>query len=74
MASQPPVRHSSGDGGGGSSGSSSGSSSSGGSSSSSSSGSDKPAPKERTLVRDNAILREFDDSESPDLLVLYHHL
>jgi hypothetical protein len=35
---------------------------------------DQTAGKERTLVRDTAILREFDASESPDLLVLYYHL
>ena len=29
--------------------------------------------KKRTLKRDNALLREFDDSASSDLLVLYHH-
>lgn len=31
-------------------------------------------PKSRTLVRDNAILDEFDQSRDPELLVLYHHL
>jgi hypothetical protein len=30
-------------------------------------------PKERTLKRDTGILQEFDASEDPDLMVLYHH-
>ena len=34
---------------------------------------DQSAGKERTLVRDNEVLREFDESESPDLLALYRH-
>ena len=29
--------------------------------------------KERTIKRDTAILREFDASADPNLLVLYHH-
>ena len=33
-----------------------------------------PKGKERQLKRDTALLQEFDDSESADLLVLYHHL
>jgi hypothetical protein len=35
-----------------------------------------PAPqagKERTLIRNNAILNEFDDGDSPGLLALYYH-
>jgi len=32
-----------------------------------------PAGKKRTLVRDTALLREFDESDSPDLLALYYH-
>lgn len=27
----------------------------------------------KVLKRDNTLLREFDDSDSPDLLVLYFH-
>eukprot|EP00536_Pseudo-nitzschia_multiseries_P002845 jgi/Psemu1/63854/estExt_Genemark1.C_390081 len=30
-------------------------------------------PKERTLKRDNALLREFDGSPDPNVLVLYYH-
>lgn len=30
--------------------------------------------KERQLKRDNTLLQEFDNSEDPNLLVLYHHL
>jgi hypothetical protein len=30
--------------------------------------------KERTLKRDTSILQEFDASDDPNLLVLYHHL
>jgi hypothetical protein len=30
--------------------------------------------KERTLKRDTSLLQEFDDSNDPNLLVLYHHL
>ena len=30
-------------------------------------------PKERTLKRDNALLREFDGSPDPNALVLYYH-
>lgn len=30
--------------------------------------------KERQLKRDTSLLQEFDASEDPDLLVLYHHL
>jgi hypothetical protein len=33
-----------------------------------------PEGKKRELKRDTAILRELDDSDSPDLLVLYHHI
>eukprot|EP00656_Telonema_subtile_P009837 TRINITY_DN14655_c0_g1_i3.p1 TRINITY_DN14655_c0_g1~~TRINITY_DN14655_c0_g1_i3.p1 ORF type:complete len:194 (-),score=30.82 TRINITY_DN14655_c0_g1_i3:115-696(-) len=32
-----------------------------------------PEGNKRTLTRDTSTLREFDDSDSPDLLVLYHH-
>lgn len=32
------------------------------------------APKPRTIVKNCAILREFNDSPDPDLLVLYFHL
>ena len=28
----------------------------------------------RTVTRDTSVLREFDESEDPNLLVLYHHL
>lgn len=37
----------------------------------------KPAELEgvqRTLQRDNAVLQEFDGTDAPDTLVLYHHL
>jgi len=30
-------------------------------------------PKERTLKRENALLREFDGNPDPNVLVLYHH-
>ena len=30
--------------------------------------------KERTITRDSSILQEFDENESVDTLVLYHHL
>lgn len=33
----------------------------------------EPPGKKRTLVRDTALLREFDESSSPDLLALYYH-
>ena len=33
-----------------------------------------PEGKKRELKRDNSILREFHASDSPDVLVLYHHL
>jgi hypothetical protein len=33
-----------------------------------------PEGKERTLKRDNSLLQEFNDSQDPNLLVLYHHL
>lgn len=36
-------------------------------------GSASGRPKERTLRRDNALLREFDGSSNPNLLVLYYH-
>ena len=39
----------------------------------SSSTSDDNLPKERTLKRDNALLREFDGSRDPDVLALYYH-
>ena len=32
-----------------------------------------PGGKKTTLVRDNKMLKEFDDSTSPDLLALYFH-
>jgi hypothetical protein len=34
----------------------------------------EPMGKKRELKRDTKILQEFDDSSSPDLLVLYYHL
>ena len=30
-------------------------------------------PKERTLKRDNALLREFDGNPDPNVLILYYH-
>lgn len=34
----------------------------------------EPPGKRRELVRNKTVLQEFDDSEDPDLLVLYHHM
>lgn len=42
-------------------------------SSNSNSNSTSALPKERTLKRDNALLREFDGSPDPNVLVLYYH-
>ena len=36
--------------------------------------SDEGEPTQRTLTHDTALLREFDESDSSDLLVLYHHV
>jgi hypothetical protein len=33
-----------------------------------------PPGKKRTLKRDTHLLQEFDDSEDPNLLALYHHI
>ena len=35
---------------------------------------DVPDGKKRTVVRDTSVLREFDNSDDPNLHVLYHHL